>query len=149
MSDLKSKIKTLHNALQIPYALIWLYTGTVHATNLPRFVSDFSAYRLLPVEYPVIVAPVLVVLHCVVGAKILMEERAVVALIISLFLLAVYTVAVCIVLIRGESISCGCFGTFSSVVSPMHIVGNLGLLLLGGTFLARQVLTPVRKNHAD
>jgi putative oxidoreductase len=146
MSDLKPTINTLLTALQIPYALVWLYTGTVHATSLPRFVNDVSAYRILPVEYAILVAPVLVVLHCIVGAKILLEDRAVVALTISLFLLVVYTIAVSTVLIRGDSISCGCFGTYSSIVSPIHVAGNLCLLLLGGTFLGRQILKPVRKN---
>lgn len=149
MSDFKYKTNTVLGALQIPYALIWLYTGTVHGTSLPRFVNDVSAYRLLPVEYAVLVAPVLVVLHCIVGAKILLDDRAVVALTMSLFLLAIYTFAVCSVLIRGDSISCGCFGTYSSVVSPMHVAGNLGLLLLGGIFLGRQILTPVRRNDGE
>lgn len=97
-------------------AFILLATGLVHAAQPYFFVSSVAAYRIVPKN--LLGGSVLIpYLQIVTGLCLFLgiAERAAATWGIVLF--GLFSAAQSIVLLRGDNVSCGCFGLASAQVS--------------------------------
>jgi uncharacterized membrane protein YphA (DoxX/SURF4 family) len=107
------------------------------------YPADFALavyrFHLLPGVLVNAVALYVSWLELVCAVCLLLVPRCrIAALWIVLVLLAVFTVAIAINLLRGSTFGCGCFGS-SSMDMPMtwlNVARNLGLMLLAALALA-------------
>jgi len=109
-------------------AVVFLLSVSHKLKDFPRFKASLGAYRLFPESLLSVVAPIVVVL----------EMSAVVAILlptgpgkwIAFMLLMVYTAALAVNLLRGNtSIDCGC-GDAPTPISGWLLLRNGALLLL-------------------
>ncbi|MBA3315943.1 MAG: hypothetical protein M3552_06720 [Planctomycetota bacterium] len=120
--------KLLTRMLKAVVAFVLLYSGLVHAAQPYYFVHAAAAYRILP---PSVVGPLMIFLPYLQIAIALClivgtAERAV--LLLAFFIFSVFATAQAIVMARGESLSCGCFGFSEATIGP----STLAIPILGG-----------------
>lgn len=109
-------------------AIMWLATGSIHASSISRFARDICDYALIPCSMAIIAAPCLAAFHIILGGQLLIGSFLKPALAASLCLLGIYTAAGILALGKGLDISCGCMGAYSLKVSWTHVLINTLLL---------------------
>lgn len=123
-------------------AIEWLaclaLAGVFVAAALPKilnpemFALAVSQYRLLPGAFVNLVAIYLpwLEISCAAALAVLPSTRRGVLLLVAAMLVA-FTLAIAFVVLRGESIPCGCFGGENSMSAGwMALARNCGLLAL-------------------
>lgn len=109
-------------------AVIFVISVTHKLRDYGRFKASLGAYRLLPVSLIGIAAPALIGMELLAIVAILVPTGPGAS--IALALLAVYTLAITINLLRGNtSIDCGC-GDVPTPISGWLLLRNGALLLL-------------------
>ena len=89
-------------------------------------------FRVLPIFAENVVALALPWIELVAALALILNIRARSGALVVTGLLAGFTVAIIVALVRGLDIECGCFGTSdASRVGLVKIAQNLGLLVLG------------------
>jgi putative oxidoreductase len=119
-------------ALQIVLGLVLVWAGSAKLLDTSGFAVSIARYQLVPDALAIIVASVLPMLEIMVGLCLLSATCLWPALLTTLLLTAVFTAAQASVVMRGLSISCGCFGSESPV-------GWASILRTGGFFIAAAV----------
>ncbi len=99
------------------------------------FAEAITKYQVFPDAAVNLIATVVPALELVGALALLTPWRRGAALLLVGMLLA-FTVLLAVSLARGLDLSCGCFGTSSEPVSPLHLLRNVGLLALGALLLA-------------
>lgn len=118
-----------------------LLAGVFLAAALPKllepaaFAEAITKYQAFPDAAVNLIATVVPALELVGALALLTPWRRGAALLFAGLLLG-FTVLLAVSLARGLDLSCGCFGTSSEPVSPLHLLRNLGLLALCGLVLA-------------
>ncbi len=121
-------------------AFALLSSGLIHASDPYFFLATVSSYRILPdglLGRPLLLVPYL---HIALGICLLSGVARTTALRVSLLLFVVYAAAQTIALVRGEKISCGCFGFDTGEIGPASVAVPVaaGAACLGLLFLFRQ-----------
>lgn len=126
-------------------ALAWLarliLAGVFLAAAAPKlldpaaFATAIANYQAFPDGTVNLIAAVVPALELVGALALLTPWRRGGALLLAALLLG-FTVLLAVSLARGLDLSCGCFGTNSEPVSPLHLLRNVGLLALAGLVLA-------------
>ena len=96
---------------------VLVYSGLLHAWQPFYFAHSVAAYGVLPVPVIVGVAFVVPYVQLVVGVCLLAGTGGREARWLALALFGSFVIMQAKVLIRGESIRCGCFGFASETVS--------------------------------
>ena len=96
--------------LRLYIGVVFIYAG-MHKIHSPlEFADTLADYRLLPHWSVNLVAVVLPWMELIAGMFLILGLRTKLAATILAILLAVFTGAILINVLRGEQISCGCFG---------------------------------------
>lgn len=98
-----------------------LYSGLIHIAQPYQFIHSAAAYRVLPVSTVGPLMTFLPYLQTAVALCLLMgvAERA--ALLFASLLFGSFAAAQAVVLARGESLSCGCFGFSGMTIGPLTL----------------------------
>jgi uncharacterized membrane protein YphA (DoxX/SURF4 family) len=96
--------------LRIYIGIVFITAGMKKIHSPMEFADVLTDYRLLPYWSINLVAVVLPWMELIAGIFLILGLRTKLAATILAFLLAVFTGAILINVLRGEQISCGCFG---------------------------------------
>lgn len=114
--------------MTIVIAMLIIFSGSVKILSFPQFIIDVQKYAILP---DVIVLPfsiLIVLMEFIAGLGFLFNIQTKLLSGMFLLFLLLFTTAICINLLRGENIECGCFGSaFSNEISWWSVIRNLGL----------------------
>jgi putative oxidoreductase len=114
------------------------YAGVIKLFDTATFAEEIGNYRFLPALAP-LASVTVPAIELVAGAGLILLRggwrRG--AALVTLGLLAVFTVAVTSARIRGIDLRCGCFGGESEPVTNLTVVRDLALL--GWTLLILQL----------
>jgi hypothetical protein len=118
-------------------SLVWLSAARHKLADFQAFRATLERYELLPPAGVLPLALLLPVLELAVGLAVLLHATRVAATQAALALLALYTTAIGINLLRGRrDIDCGCTGpALRQQLSGWLIVRNLLLMTLCGSLL--------------
>jgi uncharacterized membrane protein YphA (DoxX/SURF4 family) len=112
-----------HSFLALP---IRLYLGVVflfacvHKILEPsNFAVDIATYQILPLSFINIMAIVLPWLELIAGIMLVIGLRSRTGALLVAGMMAMFTVAVAIAVIRGLDMSCGCFASQGAVDDPI------------------------------
>jgi len=124
---------------------LFIWAGILKIIDPLDFARNVSNYRILSPKLSLLVAITLPWIELLCGIFIIIGIwRRASALLISLLLIG-FIALIGITIIRGISVDCGCFGTFSRKADFMLMAQDLGMLLLSGTvFLKAKQKFPVR-----
>lgn len=112
-------------------AALFLYASLPKIADPAAFAQDVYYYRLLPdaaVNLVAIFLPWLELL-CAVALLVAPSWRTS-AYLLLLSMLAVFTVAVAVNVVRGVDISCGCFASASETIGWDKVLENVWLMFL-------------------
>ena len=135
--------------LRITLAAVFLYTGAVKVWNFKQgdwatqdFYYDIENYQLISSsDALLIIATYLPWLEIAVGLALLFGRAVLGASAWISLLLVVFIAALVSAWLRGLDISCGCFGheTQNRTNYPVHLAGNIALLLAALTVMAHEL----------
>lgn len=123
------------------FSYLFLMAG-IHKISRPAYVKDIIVnYRIIPERVTPLVARLLPLVECAVGAGLLIPGLRAVAGWCVLGLLLLYTLAIAVNLFRGrDKVDCGCGGaTQRQYLSKGLLLRNL---LLAGAALLMVLLAP-------
>lgn len=132
MDTVKSIIENKWLNLLLRYVLgfIFVYAAIEKIAQPEEFAKAIINYRMLPLFSINSVAILLPWIELLAGLGLIAGVSIRGNSLLVLSMLAVFSVAVGIALLRGLDISCGCFGTASaSKVGWAHLTENIGMLL--------------------
>ncbi len=124
----------LGNTLKSPWlALVFrLYIGglfayaSIYKINFPaEFAETIASYQIVPYFGVNLMAVVLPWIELMSGVMLIIGVRVRAAALILTALLAVFTLAIAITLVRGVPIGCGCFHTIEDPISWKTLVRDL------------------------
>lgn len=127
----------LKTGFAIVIALMLFVSGFIHATQPYFFIHNAAAYRIIPIKLIGITVIFVPALQIVAALCILTGIAKRVSLLFAAVMFAGFTIAQAIVMSRGESPSCGCFGTASTAVGPTSMA--ISILCCGGCLLLLRV----------
>jgi uncharacterized membrane protein YphA (DoxX/SURF4 family) len=124
----------LVTAVRIFLGVLYIYSGFFKALDISGFAKIISLYDILPqalIPYTAIIIPFI---ELVTGLFLLIGLRIKASAFISILLLAVFTIAITINVVRGNTFNCGCFelerfGITEKVGVPLIIRDTVLLLL--------------------
>lgn len=117
-------------------ALTFIASGAMKLFQPRHFVGVVRDFQILPDVLTKPVAYALPYLELCVGLFLLLNAYGDLFLIIAVILLAAFTFAITVNLLRGRvSISCGCFGSRKTELTWLLVVRNLVLVLMAVTGL--------------
>lgn len=135
MSKKPARRELLAWLARLVLAGVFLAAAAPKLLDPAAFAEAITKYQVFPDAAVNLIATVVPALELVGALALLTPWRRGAALLLVGMLLA-FTVLLAVSLARGLDLSCGCFGTSSEPVSPLHLLRNLGLLALGALLLA-------------
>ena len=117
---------------------MFIYTGIIHLLDPAGLARAITNYQLLPFFSINIFAIILPFVELLAGTAILINRFERGGSLITSLMLATFTVALAISLIRGLDISCGCFTTDPDAekISWLYMIRDIILLAVSaGIFL--------------
>ena len=117
---------------QIAIGVVFAWSGLAKLGDLHGFADQVHNFRMVPIFAENLVALSLPWIELVAALALILGIRARAGAVLVTGMLAVFTVAIIVALIRGLDIECGCFGTSdASRVGLVKIAENLGMLVVG------------------
>jgi hypothetical protein len=109
---------------------MFIYTGIIHLLDPAGLARAITNYQLLPFFSINIFAIILPFAELLAGTAILINRLERGGSLITSLMLATFTVAIAISLIRGLDISCGCFSTSPDAekISWLYMIRDIVLL---------------------
>jgi putative oxidoreductase len=129
-------VKHLSLLLRLLLGVLMMVAGALKLSDPSSFANEITNYRLLPQLAPWL-AVTLPTIEITLGLMLILApptwRRA--AALGTLTLLAVFTIAVGQVVVRGINVSCGCFGGNTGPVTLLTVVRDALLLSVAATIL--------------
>lgn len=126
-----------HSFLALPVRLylgIVFLLACVHKIQEPsNFAVDIATYQILPLSLVNIMAIVLPWLELIAGVMLVIGLRSRTGALLVAGMMAMFTVAVAIAVVRGLDMSCGCFASQGAVEDPISwatVARDVGWLAL-------------------
>ncbi len=117
---------------QIVMGIVFAWAALAKLGDLRGFADQVHNFRMLPIFAENVVALSLPWIELVAALALILNIRARSGTVLLTGLLAAFTVAIIVALIRGLDIECGCFGTAdASRVGLVKVSQNLGMLVVG------------------
>ena len=117
---------------QIVMGVVFAWAALAKLGDLQGFADQVHNFRMVPIFAENIVALLLPWIELVAALALMSNIRPRSGAVVVTGLLAAFTIAVIVALMRGLDIECGCFGTSdASRVGLVKITQNLGMLVLG------------------
>jgi uncharacterized membrane protein YphA (DoxX/SURF4 family) len=124
---------TITTVFRITLGALFLYSGFFKALDFEAFGRVVAMYGILPEVLIPYAAVFLPALELTVGALLAAGYRVRASALVTMALLAVFSVAIGINVARGKSFDCGCLELsrlgISENVSPYIVVRNIVLIL--------------------
>ena len=98
-------------------AIVFIYAGSVKLLSPEAFFGSIQEYRLLPSDLCYILAYFLPPFEIILGVGLSLNRYAKTCAFLIIILNITFIFAIASVWIRGIDISCGCFGSSSSLTS--------------------------------
>jgi hypothetical protein len=106
---------------------LFVYAAATKLQNLAAFAEEVANYRLVPAALAPTLAAVLPGLELLTGLLLCVNRWVRAAACVASAMLVVFIVALCLTLLRGIDLRCGCFG--GSELVTWRDVARDGLLL--------------------
>ena len=107
------------------------WAGLAKIGDLHGFAEQLHNFRMMPVPFENLIAITLPWIELVAALALIFGVRARAGALLAGALLAAFTAAVSVAMLRGLDIECGCFGTHDATrVGWVKIGQNLGMLAL-------------------
>lgn len=118
-------------------AIVFIYAGSVKLLSPEAFFGSIQEYRLLPSDLCYILAYFLPPLEIILGVGLFLNRYAKPCAFLIIILNITFIFAIASVWIRGIDISCGCFGSSSSLTSNyiFDISRDFVFIILALTFM--------------
>jgi len=132
--------------LRIALGGLFVYAGAVKMGDPTQFAIEVGNYRLLEGLAPYL-AVILPYIEIVLGVVLIAGPRPwrrASALALT-GVLAVFTIAVAAVVVRGINVDCGCFGGQSGPVTWVTVIRDVTLLLVSSVILIFDQENPLRR----
>jgi uncharacterized membrane protein YphA (DoxX/SURF4 family) len=118
-------------ACQVILGIVFAWAALAKIGDPRAFAADVHNFRLVPVALENLVAVTLPWVELVAAMALVLGVRARSGAVVSLLLMALFTVAVAAAVARGLDVECGCFGTADgSAVGARKLLENVALLVL-------------------
>jgi hypothetical protein len=119
-----------YKAARIFIGGMFIYTGIIHLMDPVGLARAITNYQLLPFFSINIFAVILPFIELLAGTAILLNRFERGGSLITSLMLATFTVALAVSLIRGLDISCGCFSTSPDAekISWLYMIRDIILL---------------------
>ena len=129
MSPWPARREALAWLARLVLAGVFLTAAAPKLHDPAAFAAAIANYQAFPDATVNLIATVVPALELLGALALLTPWRRGGALLLASLLLG-FTVLLAVSLARGLDLSCGCFGTSSEPVSPLHLLRNVGLLAL-------------------
>lgn len=106
--------------------IVFFISAFTKLRDFQQFVKTVQDFRLLPTQLVLPSAALFLMAEVVVVG--LLYFYPLVALLLALFLLITFSLALASVLLRNIKTNCNCFGTSSQIISPLDLIRNGGLI---------------------
>lgn len=103
------------------------------ARDLGSFRSTVRAFRVVPRGWERSLTSGLLVAESAAAAMLVVRPLAVFGLGLAVVLIMAFTAGMVRLLLRGESVACGCFGVSTTPIGMMHVVRNAVISATGVT----------------
>jgi uncharacterized membrane protein YphA (DoxX/SURF4 family) len=114
---------------QIVIGAIFLVAALAKLGDLRSFAEQIHNFRMVPVAMENLVAMILPWVELVAAMALLLGIRARAGAVLTAAMMAAFTVAVALALVRGLDIECGCFGTADAAqVGVTKLLQNSAML---------------------
>ena len=108
----------------------WMWSGLAKWSDLEGFHRALQAWDLLPTAWNWNAAHVIPRSECLLAIAVLIPWTRRSALILSIFALLIFAIALIIAASRGITSTCGCFGAADPFTWPWNLVRNIVLITL-------------------
>ena len=109
--------------------LVFFSSGLLKSLNVFHFGVTIAAFGMFPATLIPVIAVLLPLLEILLGASLLFDIHSFLSSIVSSALLLSFSAVITLVLLKGLTVNCGCFGVFDdTLVSPAALLRN-GILL--------------------
>lgn len=107
-------------------AVVFVWSGAAKARDPAAFAASLSGFRV-PVTFRLPIARITIGVEIASAVAVLIPATRTIGLSIAAMALFVFSAAITSVLVRGEPVSCRCFGGTGSELRAAHVARNLGL----------------------
>jgi uncharacterized membrane protein YphA (DoxX/SURF4 family) len=124
--------------LRISLGCMFTISGLRKASQILRFIHTVDSYQLLPSFISKPVAFLIISIEIAVGLLLLIGWETKSASLISILIILCFITAMAIVLIRKQSVECGCFGekhyrsvSYKNIIIDIFLLTALLLIFMG------------------
>ena len=118
---------------QIVIGVLFAWAALAKIGDAQGFAAQVHNFRMMPVAFENIVAVTLPWIELVAAMALVLNIRARSGALLVFAMLAVFTAAIVVALLRGLDIECGCFGTAdASRVGFVKVLENMAMLAVAG-----------------
>ena len=123
--------------LAVGFLLLW--SGWIHIVNQHQFFESIKRYDILHPALGLVVAATLPAVQIIIGLCLFFDKYMHTATTAAALLFGVFTAGQLTVLVRGQSIPCGCFGLYSDRVTilSMSVICAISIALFVLTLFAK------------
>jgi len=123
--------------ISLALALVFGASATIKFADFSEFRGALENYRIVPEKTSMLVAAIVPVIELVAAIGLLVPRFHLTAVAMLIFLLAIFTNAIAINMIRGRLyIDCGCFGPMLRQPLSNWLLARNGVLMLLAGFVA-------------
>jgi uncharacterized membrane protein YphA (DoxX/SURF4 family) len=119
--------RELNLVLRLFLGGLFVYAALSKVTDAAGFAMSVRGYKIVPFELSNVFALSVAWTELVAGVMLILGIWTRKAAAAILILLVMFIAAIAMVLVRGMTVECGCFGEGGSATSWMLILRNLGL----------------------
>lgn len=118
---------------QIVIGVIFAWAALAKIGDAQAFATQLHNFRIVPVAFENVVAVTLPWIELVAAMALVLNIRARSGALLVCVMLAAFTMAIIVALLRGLDIECGCFGTAdASRVGFVKVLENAAMLAVAG-----------------
>lgn len=111
--------------LRLYIAGMFIYAGMYKINYTAEFAETIATYRMVPYWIVNFMAVTLPWIELICGIMLVCGIRVRSCIVVTGILLVMFTVGICVNLLRGAPISCGCFQTLEENISWRTLVRDL------------------------
>jgi len=117
LSRFRPVLGTLFSLVHYAIALTLLYSGLVHYAMQYQFYKSVIDYDLFPTSFDVVVAKVFPSAEIAIAISLLTPCLQPIGRVLAIVAFSGFSILHWVTLLRGRTISCGCFGSESDPIS--------------------------------
>jgi len=108
------KIHIVISILRILFGIVFIFSALTKFVDVPAFESSIKKFALVPDYFAGAISYVVPLVEIIFGIFLILKIKLEIIVQLVIYLLIFFTSIITVVLVEGGSVSCGCFGSFSS-----------------------------------